>query len=228
MATMTGNRKLRAGTGRGVSVGGGEVTGGEVTGGEVTGGDVTGGEVAGGEVAGATTKPVPVTVTDVPGGPCEGASVITGLPAVGSTIRAKTGDADAGAPRLVVSMLKDALAHSAELASAQALTVIWFVHVVLPPANVWHVSGVWVGNGVGACGAVKVPVRLPASSRAQVASSETSGLLIEHPADWACATAECDRQIGTASHSSITITRAAALCGCRFRNAIALPSLSLS
>jgi hypothetical protein len=84
MAATPGSRKLLgAGTGRGVSVGGGEVTGGDVTGGDVTGGDVTGGEVAG-----AMAKPEPVTVTDEPGCPTEGASVITGLPAASSTVTA--------------------------------------------------------------------------------------------------------------------------------------------
>jgi hypothetical protein len=95
MAATPGSRKLLgAGTGRGVSVGGGElagggeVTGGDVTGGDVTGGDVTDGEVTGGEVTGAMAKPEPVTVTDEPGCATEGVSVITGLPAASSTVTA--------------------------------------------------------------------------------------------------------------------------------------------
>jgi hypothetical protein len=90
MAATPGSRKLLgAGTGRGVSVGGGELAGGgEVTGGDVTGGDVTGGDVTGGEVTGAMAKPEPVTVTDEPGCPTEGARVITGLPAASSTVTA--------------------------------------------------------------------------------------------------------------------------------------------
>jgi hypothetical protein len=73
MATTPGSRKLLgAGTGRGVSVGGGELAGG--------------GEVAGGEVTGARAKPEQVTVTDVPGCPSEGASVISGLPTASFTV----------------------------------------------------------------------------------------------------------------------------------------------
>jgi hypothetical protein len=85
MAATPGSRKLLgAGTGRGVSMGGGELVGG----GEVAGGDVAGGDVAGGDVAGAMAKPEPVTVTDEPGCPSEGARVITGLPAASSTVTA--------------------------------------------------------------------------------------------------------------------------------------------
>jgi hypothetical protein len=64
------------------------VTGGDVTGGDVTGGDVTGGDVTGGDVTGAMAKPEPVTVTDEPGCPTEGARVITGLPTASSTVTA--------------------------------------------------------------------------------------------------------------------------------------------
>jgi hypothetical protein len=100
MATTPGSRKLLgAGTGRGVSVGGGElpgggevaggeVAGGEVAGGDVPGGDVPGGDVPGGDVPGAMAKPEPVTVTDVPGCPIEGDSVITGLPTASFTVTA--------------------------------------------------------------------------------------------------------------------------------------------
>jgi len=102
---------------------------------------------------------------------------------VSGIARAKAGDAGPGALTMYASIPKGALAQRAELASAQAFTVIWFVQVPLPPANVGHAPGVWVCDDVGACGAVKVPLRLPASSRVQVASSETSGLLIEQPAD---------------------------------------------
>ena len=91
------------------------------------------------------------------------------------------GDAGPGAATLVVSIPKGALAQRVEPASAQAFTVIWVVHVWL--RNVSHVPGVWVCDDAGACGVVKVPLRLPASSRAQVALSGTSGLLIEQPAD---------------------------------------------
>jgi hypothetical protein len=90
MAATPGSKKLLgADTGRGVSVGGGELTwGGVVAGGDVAGGDVAGGDVAGGDVAGAMAKPEPVTVTDVPGCPSEGASVITGLLAASFTVTA--------------------------------------------------------------------------------------------------------------------------------------------
>lgn len=85
MAATAGSRKLLgAVTGRGVSVGGGELTGG----GEVAGGDVAGGDVTGGDVTGAMAKPEPVTVTDEPGCPTEGASVITGLPAASFAVTA--------------------------------------------------------------------------------------------------------------------------------------------
>jgi|ERR1700730_2863285 hypothetical protein len=135
-------------------------------------------------------------------------------------VRAKTGDADAGAPMMFVSMPKDALAQRVELTSAQALTVIWFVHELLPPSNVWHAPG--DGDDAGGCGAVKLPVRLPASSRVQVAFSVTSGLLIEQPpADWASARGASGRQIRTTGHSRITITKTAILCSCRCRDAIA-------
>ena len=80
MAATPGSRKLLgAGTGLGVSVGGGELAGG---------GEVAGGDVAGGDVAGAMAKPEPVTVTDEPGCPTEGARAITGLPAASSTVTA--------------------------------------------------------------------------------------------------------------------------------------------
>jgi hypothetical protein len=92
MAATPGSRKLLgAGTGRGVSVGGRELAGGgDVAGGDVAGGDVAGGDVAGEDVAGAMAKPEPVTVTDEPGCPSEGARVITGLPAASSTATASS------------------------------------------------------------------------------------------------------------------------------------------
>jgi hypothetical protein len=78
MATTPGSKNLLgAGAGRGVSVGSGELVGG---------GEVAGGDVAGGDVAGAVAKPEPVTVTDVPGCPSEGAGVIAGLPAASFTV----------------------------------------------------------------------------------------------------------------------------------------------
>jgi hypothetical protein len=43
---------------------------------------------------------------------------------VSAIVHAKTGDADAGAPMMFVSMPKGALAQRVELTSAQALTVI--------------------------------------------------------------------------------------------------------
>jgi hypothetical protein len=138
---------------------------------------------------------------------------------VSAIVRAKTGDADAGAPMMFVSMPKGALAQRVELTSAQALTVIWFVHELLPPANVWHALG---DCDAASWGAVKLPVRFPASSRVQVALSVTSALLIEQPpADWASAPGASGRQIRTAGHSRITITKAAILFGCQCRDAIA-------
>ena len=146
---------------------------------------------------------------------------------VSAIVRAKTGDADAGAPMMFVSMPKGALAQRVELTSAQALTVIWFVHELLPPESVWHAPG--DAGDAGGWGAVKLPVRLPASSRVQVALSVTSALLIEQPpADWASAPGAPCRQIRTAGHSRITITKAAILVGCQCRDAIAEPSPSLS
>jgi hypothetical protein len=97
--------------------------------------------------------------------------------------------------------------------------VIWFVHEMLRPVNVWHALG---DCDAGSCGAVKPPVRLPASSRVQVALSVTSALLIEQPpADWARAPGASGRQIRIAGHSRITITKAAILFGCQCRDAIA-------
>ena len=76
MATTPSSRKLLgAGSGCGVVVGC-----------AVVGGAVVGGAVVGGAVVGAMAKPTPVTVTDVPGCPCEGANVITGLPTVSFTV----------------------------------------------------------------------------------------------------------------------------------------------
>src|SRR5215471_20119079 len=117
---------------------------------------------------------------------------------------------------MFVSMPKGAFAQRVELASAQAFTVIWSVHV-------WHALGAWACDDVEGTGTVKEPVRLPASSRVQVcASRDTSRLLIEQPAGCASATAACGRQISTAGHSRITTTKAVILCLCRCCNAIAL------
>lgn len=145
---------------------------------------------------------------------------------VSAIVRAKTGGADAGAPMIFVSMLKGVLAQRAELTSAQALTVIWFAHDLLPPANVWQAPGVC---DAGSCGALKLPVRLPASSRVQVALSATSALVtVQPPADWASALGASGRQIRIASHSRITITKAAILFGCQYRDAICLtPAFAL-
>src|SRR5260370_14715118 len=126
---------------------------------------------------------------------------------------------------MFVSMPKGALAQRAELTSAQALTVIWFAHEMLPPANVWHALG---DCDAGSWGAVKLPVRLPASSRVQVALSVTSALLIEQPpAGWASTPGASCRQIRTAGHSRITIPQTAILVDCQCRDAIAEPSPSL-
>jgi hypothetical protein len=58
----------------------------------------------------------------------------------------------------------------------------------------------------------------------QVALSVTSALLIEQPpADWASAPGASVRQIRTAGHSRITITKAAILFGCQCRDVIAEP-----
>src|SRR5215472_9086352 len=117
---------------------------------------------------------------------------------------------------MIGSMLKGALAQRVELASAQAITVIWCVHV-------WHGLGAGDCDDVGGSGTVKEPVRLPASSRAQVgALRETSRLLIEQPAGCASAAAACGRQISTAGHSRITTTKAVILYVCRYCNVIAL------
>jgi hypothetical protein len=138
---------------------------------------------------------------------------------VSAIVRVKTGDVDAGAPMMFVSMPKGALAQRAGLTSAQALTVIWLAHEMLPPANVWHALG---DCDAGSCGAVKLPVRLPASSSVQVAFSVPSALVIEQPpADWASAPGASDTQIRTAGHSRIMITKAAILFGCRCRDVIA-------
>jgi hypothetical protein len=89
MATKEARRKfLGTGTGRGVSVGGGELAGGgEVVAGEVVAGEVVAGEVVG-EVVAARAKPEPVTFTDAPCCPDDGDSVITGLPTASSTVLA--------------------------------------------------------------------------------------------------------------------------------------------
>lgn len=70
---------------------------------------------------------------------------------------------------------------------------------------------------------VKVPVRLPASSRLHIASSGTSGLVIEQAGDWASATRGLTRYISTAGHSRITAAKAVALLASQCLNVIALP-----
>jgi len=216
---------------------------------------VTTGEVIAGEVGGVMMKPVPVTVTVVPGTAVPGASLITGSPAVSPTV-ITAGGAGPGAPTTFVSMVNNALAHRAGLTFAQAVTVIG--QETLPSPNVWHELDVWAfsattggavvdddggggedggggdegeegggeeddGGGDGGDGVVKVPVRLPASSSLHIASSETSGLVIEQAGDWASATRGLTRHISTAGHSRITATKAVALLASQCRNVIALP-----
>jgi hypothetical protein len=110
--------------GDGTVVGGAFVVGGFVVG----GGEVVGTTDGLGEVAG--TKPVPVTVTDVPGAPCVGFSVIVGWPDTTVTsvaVCAETGG-DRGAATMFVSMVKGAVAQRSELAPAHARTVIVSEH----------------------------------------------------------------------------------------------------
>lgn len=96
---------------------------------------MTAGEVTAGEVGGAMMKPVPVTVTVVPGTAAPGASLITGSPAVSPTV-ITAGGAGPGAPTTFVSMVNNALAHRSGLTFAQAVTVIG--QETLPSPNVWH------------------------------------------------------------------------------------------
>jgi hypothetical protein len=64
------------------------VEAGELAGGDEAGGDEAGGDEAGGDEADSMAKPEPVTVTDEPGCPSEGARVITGLLAASFAVTA--------------------------------------------------------------------------------------------------------------------------------------------